>query len=143
MTKMKKILISLSVILCATAWTNADLAGPPNNGKPMKFTIYGHTGQDPAPKRDESTWGGPSWPSLQIEKDPLPTKEILFSIMYEEKLEIKYHFADEVPALSFKTDISQERFDNSSIHTPENGAIPAPAATILLVFGLLKKRRRA
>ena len=108
MTTIKNTLIYFATIVSVGSFAHADIANPDfREGRPMKFTIIGHTGQDPAPKRDESTWDGPgfsdpTWFDGYVEKEPLPTKDTLFSIIYEEKpvnttdyLKVPHHLSNE------------------------------------------------
>ncbi|MBC8202749.1 MAG: hypothetical protein H8E91_02865 [Planctomycetes bacterium] len=148
MTTIKLIFISLASTVFVSSLAIADLDnGDYGNQQPKKITIFGHTGQDPAPEPGEATWdpsfSGPTWFDVQEKKKPLPTKDELLSIAFIEEVEITPNLPVSTPDWSTNFTASVDRLDDSkSTSPPYGGSVPAPPATLLFALGLLKKRRR-
>ncbi|MDP7008564.1 MAG: hypothetical protein QGI78_03230 [Phycisphaerales bacterium] len=142
MTTVPKLLIFLTILFWSSNAAKGDIATPGFGTTEQKFSLYGHTGQDPAPKRDEASWGGPSWTNEAVAKDPVPSKEELFSPMYEAKQTFSYDpTVHQVGPIELH--FAQEHMRGVTAPTiPINGSVPTPPVSFLLVLGLLKQRRR-
>ena len=127
MTTIKLIFISLASTVFVSSLAIADLDnGDYGNQQPKKITI-----------------SGPTWFDVQEKKKPLPTKDELLSIAFIEEVEITPNLPVSTPDWSTNFTASVDRLDDSkSTSPPYGGSVPAPPATLLFAFGLLKKRRR-
>jgi hypothetical protein len=127
---------------------NADIANPDHGlERPVKITLFGHTGQDPAPDPGEANWDpeiySPSWNDAQVNNKPLPTKNELFSITFIEEAEITFDFPVSTPDWSTDFEVSEDRLDETrSPRPPNGGSVPTPPASFLFALGFLNKRRR-
>ncbi len=144
MTTMKFIFISIIAIVFISSETRADIADPDiGNENTIKLTLFGHTGQDPAPKRDSAMWGGPIWTNEKFTKNPMPTKEDLFSLTYFEKKDNTGNFPNIKSDWSTHVELPESVLNDFALSSPPlNGSIPAPPASVLFALGFLKKRRR-
>jgi len=148
MTTIKNSLIPLATIVFISSLANADIANPDHGiDRAKKITLFGHTGQDPAPEPDEATWHpgffGPNWFDVQMNKNPLPTKDAMFSITFVEEVEITSDFPVSTPDWSTDFNVSENRFVDPKLPTlPNGGTVPAPPAALLFALGFLIKHRR-
>lgn len=144
MTTMKYILITATMILCMDSASWADIAEPDfGNGIPTKFSLTWHTGQDPAPKRSEATWGGHDWVIERISEKRFPSKADLFTVGFVGKKSIRVEYPngrlDETPFIAGHEDWLGGSTD---VTPPYSGEIPTPPVSVLLGIGLMRCRRR-
>ena len=147
MTTMKYMLISLTMILFIDSFANASLVNSDTgNWIPLKVSIFGHTGQDPAPHRALGWTGNNGWLNKPIAKESPIYKfdDIDYFVDISDKFWFKGDWVATTAAITTSTYYYEDHNKNPiGVTPPYNGAVPAPSVLVILAAGLLRRQRRA
>ena len=143
MTFMKYVLCTLFIPLVTNSVVNADIADLNEEDLAPKFSIFGHTGQDPAPHRSFGWHENPTEFNVRIADSVDQSKKyvVIFtpldvSIFIEDNINIPTELGELLP---ISVDTSR---GSPTLDLPSHGGIPAPPTMFLLVCGLSRKRRK-
>lgn len=141
---MKYMLITFAIPLFINVLAYADIASVDPVELTPKLSIFGHTGQDPAPHR--SIWW-PDYTSVIDERviytlKPLTGDVFTFNpldthILTDVYIDVPTELDDFLPVSIGGTDVTP------TVDLPSTGGIPSPPTIFLLALGLYLKRRNS
>lgn len=142
MISMKYMLITFAIPLLTSVQAHADIASVDSVELTPKLSIFGHTGQDPAPHRSIG-WSGDSSVideriinTLKLLTDDIFTFNPLGTpILIDVYNDLPTELDDYLPVSIGGTDVTP------TVDIPSIGGIPSPPTIFLLALGLYRKRR--
>ena len=142
MISMKYMLITFAIPLFFNVLVNADIASVDSVELTPKLSIFGHTGQDPAPHRSIVWSGDTSVINERITNTLKPLIDDVFTFNPLDKTILIDVYNDLPMELDDYLSVSIGGTDvTPTVDLPFNGGIPSPPTIFLLALGLYRKRR--